>query len=167
MRHCSHLQKKEKELFFLLESIYFSLLYTFYFYIKLFNKRKVRRQGKAKRLVTQIDTRETRTSSYNLIVAASDKINNAAYCLDLHVAPTCIYFTHHETTKRSVDGEGSRPSDRSLIRMPELPFVLSNLTLTAVISMAQPVPDGETGAPCRSHTCDPDDSSTGGGGVDQ
>ena len=78
----------------------------------------------------------------------------------------CIHFTHHGTAE--ICRRRRRGARRSLARpelnprrIPKLPFVLSNLPLTAVISMVQAVPDVETRAPCRSHTCDPDDSYWG------
>lgn len=92
--------------------------------------------------------------------------NNSAYCLDLRVARVWrVSISRITEQPRSVDGEGARRSPArpglNPRRIPELPFVLSNLPLTAVISMVQAVPDVETRAPCRSHTCDPDDSYWG------
>lgn len=92
--------------------------------------------------------------------------NNSAYCLDLRVARVRrVSISRITEQPRSVDGEGARRSlarpELNPRRIPELPFVLSNLPLTAVTSMVQAVPDVETRAPCRSHTCDPDDSYWG------
>lgn len=96
------------------------------------------------------------------------KTNNPAYCLDLRAARVRrVSISRITEQPRSVDGEGARGSparpELNPHRIPELPFVLSNLPLTAVISIAQAVPDVETRAPCRSHTCDPGDSYRGGG----